>query len=258
MVEDKHIDVNIQNKVMHIGINRPSKKNALTKGMYGAIRMALENAGKTPDVMTVLIHGTRDAFSAGNDLKGFDNRDPNVPSPGVQFLYEIENFKKPIVAAVSGLAIGVGVTMLLHCDLVYAEPDTRFRMPFVNLGVCPEAGSTFMLPKVAGHRRAAEAMMLGDFFTTKKAIELGIVNEAASNVITHAAKKAEQMAQKPQQALLLTKQLLKQTTHQLVVDRIGEEGRFFGELLMTRESIDARAKIKERSKNNAHAGLKKQ
>ncbi len=250
MVEDKHIDVNIQNKVMHIGINRPNKINALTKGMYDAMRKALENAGKNPDVRTVLFHRTRDAFLAGNDLKGFDNRDPNVPSPGIRFLYEIENFKKPIVAAVSGLAIGVGVTMLLHCDLVYAEPDTRFRMPFVNLGVCPEAGSTFMLPAGAGYRKAAEVMMLGDFFDTQKAIELGVVNEAVSNVITHAAKKAEQMTQKPQQALLLTKQLLKQGTHKSVIDRIGEEGRFFGELLMTPESIEARRKIKERSKNN--------
>lgn len=248
MNENTQIKVVIRKHVMHIGINRPHKKNALTDGMYDSMRLALTDAGNNPDVRVVLFHGTKEVFCAGNDLKGFDNRDPDNASPGVRFLSVLEAFSKPVVAAVSGIAVGIGVTLLMHCDLAYAAEDTRFRLPFINLGVCPEAGSSFLLPASAGFKKTAEVLMLGEFFDTATAVELGIVNQAvaAGNVLAHAEKKAQLLAQKPQQALLTIKQLLKHDIRQAVVDRMALEAKFFGELLLTQDSIDARTKLKNR------------
>jgi enoyl-CoA hydratase/carnithine racemase len=252
MNEDQNITVSVHHGIMQIGINRPEKKNALTKDMYDAMRHTLLEAEKNPDIKVVLIHGTHDAFSAGNDLKGFDNRDPDTPSPGAQFLTVLHAFKKPVVAAVSGIAVGVGATLLLHCDLVYAAPDTRFRMPFINLGVIPEAGSTLLLPANAGQRLAAEVLLLGDFFNTRKAIDIGLVNEVVSteDLLGFAIEKAEQLAQKPQQALMLTKQMMKRTAHQPVAEHMALEFKHFGELLLSPESIAIRAKMKNRNKKN--------
>lgn len=245
MTKNKHIDIELLNGVMRIGINRPDKKNALTENMYDAMRLALENARENQDIKSVLFHGIRDVFSAGNDLEEFNHRAPDVPSPGAQFLMVLQSFEKPVVAAVSGLAIGIGVTLLLHCDLVFAASDTRFRTPFVNLGICPEAGSTLLLPANAGYKMAAEILMLGAFFGTQKAIKLGIVNKTASNVLNYAVKKAEDLAQKPQQALLLTKKLLKQATQNEVLERMAEECKHFDRLLCTPESIEVRAKLQK-------------
>jgi enoyl-CoA hydratase/carnithine racemase len=245
MVDDKHIDISIHNNVMKIGLNRPDKKNALTSHMYDTMGTALLDARENPDIKVVLFHGTKDLFSAGNDLKGFDNRDPSTLSPGAKFLFVLQAFEKPVVAAVSGIAIGIGVTLLLHCDLVYADDHTRFRMPFVNLGVCPEAGSSLLLPACAGYKKAAEILMLGEFFDATQAVELGIVNRSVSNVLEFAIEKAELLAQKPQQALLSTKRLLKKGSNQLV-ECMTEEFKLFNELLQTPESINVRAKLKNR------------
>jgi enoyl-CoA hydratase/carnithine racemase len=246
MVENKYIDLDSHNNVLRIGLNRAHKKNALTGKMYDTLRLSLIEAEKNPEIKAVLFHGTADAFCAGNDLKGFDNRDPNSPSPGQKFLKVLQAFKKPVVAAVSGIAVGIGVTLLLHCDLVYATADTRFRLSFVNLGLCPEAGSSLLLTESAGIKKASEVLMLGEFFDTEKAIGLGIVNEAvlSRDLLNLATEKAEQLAQKPQQALLLIKQLLKQENQQAIVDRMDLESTFFGELLLTKASIEARAKLK--------------
>lgn len=250
MDENRHINVTIRKDVMKIGINRPEKKNALTQEMYDAMRLALLEAEENSDIKVVLINGTDDAFSAGNDLKGFDNRDPEKPSPAARFLTVLHAFKKPVVAAVSGIAVGIGSTLLLHCDLVYAAPDTRFRMPFTDLGVIPEAGSTLLLPANAGHRLAAEVLMLGDFFDTRKAIEMGLVNAAVptEDLIDYAIEKAEQLAEKPTQALSLTKQLMKRSAHQPVAEHMALEFKHFGELLLSPESIAIRAKMKNRGK----------
>lgn len=249
MIENRYIDIVIQNNVMRIGINRPEKRNALTGEMYGAMALALKRAQESPHVKTVLFHGTRDVFCAGNDLKEFDNRDPDKPSPGAIFLTTLASFKKPVVAAVSGLAVGVGVTLLLHCDLVYSAFDTRFRMPFVNLGVCPEAGSTLLLPAAAGYKKAAEPLMLGEFFETSTAMELGIVNGVVSSqeLFNYAVEKAEHLAKQPQRALLLVKQLLKQDYEQALAQRMTLEFTCFSELLLTPESIEARDKLQNRS-----------
>lgn len=248
----KHINVSTDKGVMQIGIHRPDKKNALTNDMYHAMRLALENAEKDQNVKVMLLHGTKDAFCAGNDLEDFNNRDPDSASPATQFLGVLQTFKKPVIAAVSGVAVGVGVTMLLHCDLVYAAPNSRFRMPFVNLGVCPEAGSSLLLPANAGYKKAAEALMLGNFFDAQKAMEMGIVNDTIStrNLLVHVIETAEQLAQKPQKALLLTKQLLKQGNQQEVADRMRVESKFFNALLLTPESLKARGKIQNKTQKN--------
>lgn len=245
MNQKEPIVVQIHNHIMQIGMYRPEKKNALTAQMYQAMGQALVAAQENEDVRVVVLHGTDDAFSAGADLKGFEDRDPGTTSPGALFLTALQGFKKPVVAAVSGVAIGIGVTLLMHCDLVYAADNTRFRMPFINLGVCPEAGSSLMLPAEAGHRLAAEVLMLGDFFDTPKAMALGLVNGSVSRkkVLDHALEKAGQLAGKPQAALVLIKQLLKERDQQAIAQRMAIEFVHFGQLLQTPASVAARASL---------------
>lgn len=252
MIESKYINLRLHKRILRIGINRPLKKNALTAEMYDTLRLALLNAKENSDVRVVLLHGATDAFCAGNDLKEFDNRIPDTPSPGEKFLITLQAFTKPVIAAVSGIAVGVGVTMLLHCDLVYADQDAQFQLAFINLGVCPEAGSSLLLPTNAGFKKAAEALMLGDFFDTTKATSLGIITEAVEtySILDYALKKAEQLTQKPQQALLTIKKLIKQGNQQDVIERMGLESRLFGELLLTPESIESRAKLKKQIKKS--------
>lgn len=239
--------------VMQIGINRPEKTNALNIAMYEALGEAFLDADEDPSIKSIVLHGTAEAFTSGNDLSDFANRDPSKPSAGAQFLLIAHELKKPLVAAVSGVAIGIGTTLLLHCDLVYASPDARFRMPFVPLGLCPEAGSSLLLPAIVGHRRAAEVLLLGDFFSTEKAMELGFVNQAvaADQVLEHAIEKAQQLAQMSLPSLMLTKKLLKQADHQSVAERIEYEISHFDEMLRTPESIAARERILNGSKKRA-------
>ena len=156
----EQIDFQIADGVAHIGINRPEKKNALTAAMYAGLVEAFQQAESTKSVRVSLVHGTDDCFTAGNDLQDFMNSPPtDDSSPTVRFLKTIHAARKPIVAAVAGPAVGIGTTLLLHCDLVYADPNARFQLPFVNLGLCPEAGSSFLLAPTrrprAGRRAAA-------------------------------------------------------------------------------------------------------
>lgn len=227
--------------VLHIGIHRPEKKNALTNLMYKSMAKALKNSVSDDSIKVILIHGTQDAFSAGNDLNDFDDRDFNKPSPASILLYELHNYPKPIVGAVSGVAIGIGVTMLLHFDFVYAS-ETYFKMPFVDLGVCPEGGSSLLIPQLAGHRKAAEILMLGDAFNTETAISIGIVNQKIdkSEVFEFALSKAKTLALKPQNALRMTKRLLKAPQQTILNDIIENELVIFSELLQSEESQAAR------------------
>lgn len=146
-----------RDRVLRIIINRPQKKNALTRAMYAAMAEAITRAEEDSGIRVIFMHGSQDCFTAGNDLKDFqafrqDGNNKDVSN----FLSAVSRAKKPIVAAVGGVAVGVGTTMLLHCDLVYAGEGARFRMPFVALGLCPEAASSFLLPKLIGHQRASE------------------------------------------------------------------------------------------------------
>ena len=236
--------------IMLIGIDRPEKKNALSFAMYNAISDALLAADSNPEVKTILIYGTSDAFSSGNDLSDFDNLDPDRPAEAMRLLTTLHELRKPLIAAVAGLAVGIGTTLLLHCDLVYAAPDTRFRLPFVDLGVCAEGGSSLFIPATAGHRMASELLLLGEFFDTAKAIEAGIVNRSvdANQLLDYALAKAHQLASKPTQALITTKRLLKQSNQQPVAERMQLEFKHFCELLQTPESVAIRQQVLSQKK----------
>jgi len=165
----EHIVVSVQERVLSIRLDRLEKKNALTRGMYVGMIEALQQAEADPNVRVVLISGTQDCFTAGNDLMDFANAKPGETSQAILYLQALAAAQKPVLAAVGGVAVGIGTTMLLHCDLVYAATDARFQLPFVNLGLCPEAGSSMLLPGLMGHSRAAELLFFGDPFNAEAA-----------------------------------------------------------------------------------------
>jgi len=231
-----------EDALLRIRISRPAKKNALTAGMYAALAAALRGANADPAVRAVLVHGTPEAFTAGNDLQDFLANPPRDDSaPVIAFLRAVTRVEKPLVAAVNGVAIGVGTTMLLHCDLVYAAEDARFALPFVNLGLCPEAASSFLLPAIAGYQRAAELLLLGEPFDAARAREIGIVNEvlAPDLVLTAAEQAARKLAAKPPASVRLTKRLLKAQTRAMMEAALAEELREFRERLVSPEAKEA-------------------
>lgn len=221
--------------ILRLQINRPGKKNALTPAMYDALREAIESSDRDDEIRVIYITGSGDSFSAGNDLNSFLS-DPGSLAPG-EFIKAIASAVTPIVAAVNGLAVGVGVTMLLHCDLVYAAEGAMLRAPFIDLGLVPEAASTYLLPRMAGYGRAAELLLLGDAFSAEKARDCGIVNEvvAADALDGLAWSKAQQLAAKPTEALRQTKMLLKRGTQQAVRETIDAELEIIAERLVSDE-----------------------
>jgi len=229
--------------VLRLQINRPEKKNALSLAMYDDMASALQDADRDPKVRVVLIHGHPDVFSAGNDLQDFVSSPPaGEDSPVARFITAISTATKPIVAAVAGPAVGIGTTMLLHCDLVYAAADTRFQTPFVNLGLLPEAGSSLLLPALIGYRRAAELLMLGEPFSAETALRCGLVTEVVTDgdAALNAAKAAAgKLAAKPPAALRLTKKLMKQTGAEAVSQQIRAETDRFVEQLHSPEAGEA-------------------
>jgi enoyl-CoA hydratase/carnithine racemase len=232
----------IKDRILRIQINRPAKKNALTVAMYAAMADALEAAETNADVRVVLIHGNAEMFTAGNDLVDFDSSPQREGTPPVfRFLNAISTAAKPLVAAVTGPAVGIGTTMLLHCDLVYAGQNARFILPFVNLGLCPEAASSYLLPRLVGHQRAAELLMLGEPFTAALAHEIGIVTEvvADAEVIAHAQAMAERLAAKPPASLRATKQLMKAEQGSPIRNAMQAERTQFSSLLVAPEAKEA-------------------
>jgi enoyl-CoA hydratase/carnithine racemase len=192
--------------------NRPEKKNALTRAMYVAMTDALEQAEQDPSVRTALFSGSGDSFSAGNDIGDFrQSADDESPSGVSAFSDRIVRFSKPLIAAVNGLAVGIGATMLLHCDIVYANESARFRLPFIDLGLVPELASSMLLPRLAGYHRAAELFLLGRFFDATEAKEIGLVNYLlpATDLLARATEAARAIAVKPPQAVAQTRALLK-------------------------------------------------
>jgi len=241
----------VESGVMTIRINRPQKKNALTVAMYGAMAESLQTAESDKSIRVVLLTGAEGVFSAGNDILDFMQNPPfDVNSPVATFLITIVGAQKPIVAAVNGVAIGVGTTMLLHCDLVYAGENARFHLPFVNLALVPEAGSSYLLPRMAGHQRAAEMLMLGDPFDAQTAREFGFVNAvlADDEVEAKAMAVARELAAKPPAALRLTKALLKRSTAEAVQETIYHELGQFRQLLQSPEAVEAFTAFMERRK----------
>ena len=234
-----HVQVEQQESVLIIRLNRPEKKNALTAAMYNTICKTLATADKNDDIRVILFCAQPEVFTSGNDLKDFLAQDNSEEPAAIKLLRQLATQKKPIVAATSGIAVGIGVTLLLHCDLVYLGDSTRLRLPFVNLALVPEAASSLLLPMLTGRQRASELLMLGDFFDSQKALEWGIANGIAPNneVFNTALHHAKALAAKPKDALILTKQLITGTHRDEVLQRINEEGQLFRERL---ESAEAR------------------
>ncbi|MTJ82435.1 MAG: enoyl-CoA hydratase [Telmatospirillum sp.] len=233
--------------VQTVRMNRPDKKNALTQAMYGALADAL-TAGEADDAVAVhVLAGTGDDFTAGNDLNDFLSVRSLTGSEVGRFLDVLAGLTKPVVAAVKGAAIGVGSTMLLHCDLVIASTGTRFQFPFVNLGLVPEAASSLLLPRLAGYQRAAELLLLGEPFDAAKAREAGLVNcvVPAGEEEAQAMVLAQRLALRPRQALRNTKALLKAESEP-VADRIAREARLFEAALTSPELKEAVAAFLER------------
>ncbi|MCB9664835.1 MAG: enoyl-CoA hydratase [Alphaproteobacteria bacterium] len=237
--------------VREILLNRPDRKNALDLEMYEALVVAFAEAAADPDVGALLVHGAGRAFCGGNDLADFLRNPPTgETSPVMRFLRTLLDFPKPLIAAVEGPAIGIGTTMLLHCDLAYAAKDAVFRMPFVQLGIVPEAGSSLLVPAMLGHRRATELLVLGETFDGEAAAAYGFVNAAvpASEVIGLARKAAARMAALPPQAVRRTKELLKAPQRDAVAEVVGIEGAAFMERLRSPEAVEAMSAFLEKRK----------
>jgi enoyl-CoA hydratase/carnithine racemase len=225
---------NTEAGVMTITLNRLDRKNSITADMYGTMADALAQAAADAAVRVVVLQGHETIFSAGNDIGDFLNKPPaGKESPVFRFLRGIASFPKPLVASVCGPAVGVGTTMLFHCDLVYAGDNAAFSMPFVNLGLCPEAGSSLLVPQMLGYHRAAEALLLGEPFFAEAALEVGLVNRVVppteANGIAQA--QARKLAAKPISALVETKRLMKKGQAQQVLAQMDEEGASFGRML---------------------------
>jgi enoyl-CoA hydratase/carnithine racemase len=220
--------------VMTLTLNRVERKNSITADMYGALAEGLARAEQDSTVRVVLIQGHETVFSAGNDIGDFLNKPPaGEDSPVFRFLHGIARFPKPLLAAVCGPAVGVGTTMLFHCDLVYAGDNAAFSMPFVNLGLCPEAASSLLVPQMLGYHRAAEALMLGEPFFAEAAMEVGLVNRVLppTEVNGYANAQARKLASKPITSLLEIKRLMKKGQQAAVVQQMADEGASFRQLL---------------------------
>lgn len=237
--------------ILTLTMNRPDKKNALNLAMYAALAAGIRGAASDDAVRVILITGSDDCFTSGNDLADFLGAPPTgMDSPVMQFLLAISEARKPLVAAVNGAAVGVGVTMLLHCDLVYAGSSATMQMPFVNLGLCPEAGSTLLLPRLMGHQRAAELLLLGETFSADKACGLGIVTAvcADADVLPHARARALQLAAQPAVAVRLAKALLKREYAAMLQETIVEEAAQFMARLKSPEATEALQAFMQRRK----------
>lgn len=220
--------------VMTLTFNRLDKKNSITSDMYAALADGIEQAHADASVRVVVFQGHETVFSAGNDIGDFLNKPPSgQASPVFRFLHNIARFEKPLIAAVAGPAVGIGTTLLFHCDLVYAGDNAAFSMPFVNLGLCPEAASSLLVPRMFGHHRAAEALLLGEPFFAEAALEVGLVNRVLppTEVNGYAQAQARKLAAKPLSALVETKRLMKKPLQDQVLAVMAEEGQSFGRML---------------------------
>ena len=230
----KDILVHTEAGVTTITFNRVDKKNSITTTMYAAMADALAAAEQDASVRVVVFQGDVAIFSAGNDIGDFLQQPPATQdSPVFRFLHRLAAFPKPVIASVCGPAVGIGTTMLFHCDLVYAGDNAAFSMPFVNLGLCPEAASSLLVPQMLGYHRAAEALLLGEPFFAEAALEVGLVNRVVppTECNSVAQAQARKLAAKPLASLIATKRLMKQPQHQRVLDTISEEAQVFAQML---------------------------
>ena len=249
-----NVRIGTAGRVTEVEIVRPEKKNALTGAMYDAMSEAIARTEADPELRVTLLHGQPGCFTSGNDLADFlaAGTDParGVDFPAARFLGAIRTARKPLVAAVGGVAVGIGTTMLLHCELVYAAPGARFQMPFVPLGLAPEGGSSLLLPLVAGHARAAELLLLGRPFGPEKAVAAGIVNEIVpeDRLLETAREAAAALAALPAESVRITKEWLRRPHAAALEERMAEELRVFGERLHSPEARAALSRFFERKK----------
>jgi enoyl-CoA hydratase/carnithine racemase len=234
--------------VMEIRFNRPEKKNALTRAMYEGVVAAFQSAENDPAIRVIILTGTGDTFTSGNDIKDFQqraaSRNTSAASP---FLTALSTLKKPLVAAVNGAAIGVGTTMLAHCDLIVAARSARFVMPFTRLGLVPEAGSSLLFPQLLGHQRASAMLLLGDPLDAETALAAGFVYQVVddADLMTAARAVAARLAALPPQAIRQTKYLMRLGKPDLAA-RIGEELELFRERVSSPEAAEAFAAFMEK------------
>jgi enoyl-CoA hydratase/carnithine racemase len=236
------IKITTLNGVTTLEIARPEKKNALTLAMYTAMTEALRAAAADNGVCAVLITGQPGSFTAGNDLQDFMLQPPvNEESAVLQFMHALMDCEKPVVAAVTGIAVGIGVTMLLHCDLVYVSDDARLAMPFVSLGLVPEFASSLLIPHLMGRAQAAEKLLLGEPFSGAQAVQLGIANAAlpAADVLAHARRTAERFNDLPPGAVRDTKRLLRAGMKEATREAIRAEAAIFVDRLRGPEAREA-------------------
>jgi enoyl-CoA hydratase/carnithine racemase len=237
MTED--IEVTRDGAVMSAVFARPQKKNAITGAMYDALVEAFESAERDASVGALVLSGKGGVFTAGNDIADFLAFAARGPGdfPAWRFVSKLAGFEKPLIAAVDGLAIGVGTTLCFHCDLVYATPEARFQMPFVNLGLVPEAGSSLLAPERFGRAKAAEFLLLTESFVAKEALKLGLVNAIMPQreLLPHVMSKAAALAAKPRAALLATRRLLR-GDNEAIKARMAEEMHAFSAALKSPEA----------------------
>lgn len=226
--------------VLTIAFDRPEKMNALTRDMYADLARALNDAAGDFAIRAVLLTSTGDHFTAGNDIRDFMEHPPTTEDSTVAaFLGAILEFPKPLIAAVKGNAVGVGTTMLLHCDVVVADPGANFSMPFVSLGLVPEAGSSLLFPALVGYQRAAKIFMTGETFSAESAREMGLVAEISADPIVEAMKIATQIAAQPPTAIINTKALIKASKHDAVAAVMKAEFELFSLALTSDEAMEA-------------------
>ncbi|MHA2183354.1 MAG: enoyl-CoA hydratase [Promethearchaeota archaeon] len=247
-----YIKTKSENGVYHIVFNRTEKRNALNRAMYAGLAEGIHNAENDPNIRVILLYGNGVSFCAGNDLKDFQDTDivSRETRPSRNFTEEIMNAKKPLIAAVHGYAIGIGVTMLLHFDLVYCAEKTRLQFPFVNLGLIPEFGSTYRLPQLIGSQRAAELFFFGEWFSAEDALKMGMISKIfpEAELIEKVTSLAETLAEKPPEALRQTKKFIKKHHQENLAKIMPEEGAEFFRRQRSPEAQEAFKAFFERRK----------
>ncbi len=226
--------------VLTLSLNRPHKMNALTRQMYGQLAQSLNSAASDADIRAVVITSEGDHFTAGNDITDFMENPPTDESSEVaKFLGAILEFPKPLLAAVKGNAVGIGTTMLLHCDVVVAAPTAKFSMPFASLGLVPEGGSSLLFPALVGYQRAIKIFMTGESFDATQAFEMGLIAAIDVDALDGVSKIAQQIANQPPRAIMNTKALLKARNHDSLAAVMKAEFELFALALQSEEAMEA-------------------
>ena len=236
----EHISCEHKGATLLLSINRPERKNALTHVMYTALAESIEQAAGDSSIRVIVLTGTEDCFTAGNDLGDFLETPPvGDEAPVLRFMLALLECPKPVIAAMDGVAVGIGTTLLLHSDLVYAGPNAKLQTPFTRLGLCPEFASSLLLPQLVGNRKAFEMLILGEALNAEEALALGLVNDVSENYLELALQKAEQVAALPPASVRVGKKLMHSETREQVIRQIKVEMRAFGERLNSDEAKEA-------------------